>query len=164
MSTEHRPTQSRATESRPNQSDAKGRRGLPVRTLVLIGLALSLLLAGVGSYYASSHPDGLEYVAEKTGFGDSAKDSATSDSPLSDYAVKGISDGRLSGGLAGVAGVAAVGALSFGLFMALRRRSSDELGASEDRHHTDRAHTGPAHTEHASEEHASSGGPRADRR
>ncbi|MCE1180624.1 MAG: PDGLE domain-containing protein [Micrococcales bacterium] len=134
MSTEPRQTGSRPSGSRPTE-----RRGLPVRTLVLIGLALSLLLAGVGSYYASSHPDGLEYVAEKTGFGDSAKDSAASDSPLSDYAVRGISDGRLSGGLAGVAGVAAVGALSFGLFMALRCRSSEELGVSEDRSDLERA-------------------------
>ena len=42
-------------------------------------------IAGVGSFYASSHPDGLEYVAEQTGFLDSAEDSATADSPFADY-------------------------------------------------------------------------------
>jgi cobalt/nickel transport system permease protein len=31
--------------------------------LVTVGLALSLLLAGGLSFYASSHPDGLEKVA-----------------------------------------------------------------------------------------------------
>ena len=31
-------------------------------------LLVSLLVAGVASYYASCHPDGLEYVAEQTGF------------------------------------------------------------------------------------------------
>ena len=36
----------------------------------------ALLVAGVASYYASSHPDGLEHVAEQTGFIDSAEDSA----------------------------------------------------------------------------------------
>ncbi len=36
--------------------------------IVGIGLAVSLLLAGVVSYYASSSPDGLEKVAEDIGF------------------------------------------------------------------------------------------------
>jgi len=31
-------------------------------------LLVALLVAGFGSYYASAHPDGLEFVAEKTGF------------------------------------------------------------------------------------------------
>ena len=59
------------------------------------------------SYYASSHPDGLEYVAGKTGFLDQADDSPTADSPLADYSTKGVDDDRLSGGIAGVAGCAA---------------------------------------------------------
>ena len=33
------------------------------RRLFAVALVVSLLLAGVASYYASSHPDGLEYVA-----------------------------------------------------------------------------------------------------
>ena len=49
-------------------------------------------MAGVASYYASSHPDGLEHVAEQTGFLDSAEDSATADSPLADYQTSGVDD------------------------------------------------------------------------
>jgi len=41
---------------------------------ILAGIALSLLIAGVLSFYASSHPDGLEKVAETKGFLDTAKD------------------------------------------------------------------------------------------
>lgn len=87
-----------------------------------IGLAVSLVLAGVVSYYASSSPDGLERVAADIGFGEHAQDSATAGSPLSDYGVSGVDDARLSVGLAGILGVLLTGAVAFGLFALLARR------------------------------------------
>lgn len=96
------------------------------RTLLLLGLLVCLLLAAGGSYYASSDPDGLERVAERTGFIDSADDSAASDSPLADYRVEGVADDRLSGGLAGLLGVGIIALLSTGLFWALRRRGGPD--------------------------------------
>ncbi len=92
------------------------------RRFLLAFLLVSLLIAGGASYYASSHPDGLEYVAGKTGFLSSADDSPTSDSPLADYSVKGVDDERASVGLAGVIGALTVLTLSTGLFTVLRRR------------------------------------------
>jgi hypothetical protein len=91
--------------------------------IVGIGLAVSLVLAGVVSYYASSSPDGLEKVAGDIGFIDSAQDSAVANSPLSGHAVSGVDDGRLSGGIVGVALVAAI---AFGLFTWLARRRRHE--------------------------------------
>ena len=101
---------------------------------LVAGLIVALLVAGVGSYYASSSPDGLEWSAEKEGFLDTAEDSATADSPLADYAVSGVDDGRLSGGLAGVIGVLLVLALAGGLTLLGRRRptrddTADPAGA-----------------------------------
>lgn len=93
--------------------------------LVATGLALSLVLAGGASYYASSQPDGLEKVAGDIGFLDSAKGSAVEDSPLAGYGVAGIENERISGGLAGVIGVVSTAAISFGLFYALRRFKKD---------------------------------------
>lgn len=92
------------------------------RTFLLAGLVVALLLGGIGSFYASSHPDGLIHVAEKTGFLDSADDSATSDGPMAGYEVKGVDDPRLSGGLAGVVGIVVTLALAGGLALAVRRR------------------------------------------
>ncbi|HWJ67298.1 MAG TPA: PDGLE domain-containing protein [Nocardioides sp.] len=93
------------------------------RRFLVVGLLVALLLAGVGSYYASSHPDGLEYVAGRTGFLDSAdEDPATTGSPFEDYGTAGVDDARLSGGIAGVAGVALTLLLGGGLFRVLRRR------------------------------------------
>ena len=85
-------------------------------------LLVSLLVAGVASYYASSHPDGLEYVADKVGFIDRADDSPAAKSPLADYSTKGVDNDRISGGIAGVAGSALVLVIAGGLFWVLRRR------------------------------------------
>lgn len=96
------------------------------RTFLVLGLLVCLAIAGIGSYYASSHPDGLESVAESTGFSDSAEDSAVADSPIADYQVKGVESTRLSGGLAGLLGVAIMALLSTGLFWLVRRRGSHD--------------------------------------
>jgi nitrate reductase gamma subunit len=97
------------------------------RTFFVTALLAALLIAGLGSYYASAHPDGLEYVAGKTGFLDSADDAKTADSPLADYQTKGVDDERVGGGIAGVAGVVVVLVLMGGLAFALRRRrTADE--------------------------------------
>lgn len=93
------------------------------RTLMAVLLVASLLIAGVLSYYASAHPDGLEYVAGETGFLSSGADSATADGPLADYGVRGVADPRLSGGLAGVIGVLVTLALAGGLTWLVRRRT-----------------------------------------
>ena len=92
---------------------------------LLVGLLVALLVAGVGSYYASGSPDGLEWSAEKEGFLDTAEDSPTADSPLADYGVSGVDDSRLSGGLAGVVGVAVTLVLAGGLTLVVRRRGRD---------------------------------------
>jgi hypothetical protein len=99
------------------------------RTFLVVGLLAALVIAGFGSYYASSHPDGLEYVAETTGFAHKAEDSATADSPLADYQVKGVDNDRVAGGLAGVIGAGVVLLLAGGLAYAVRRRGSADLDA-----------------------------------
>lgn len=99
---------------------------MKTRTLVLTGLLVALLLGGVVSYYASSSPDGLEFVAEETGFLDSAGDHAAADGPMADYSVKGVDDPRLAGGLAGVAGILITLALAGGIALVVRRRGPQD--------------------------------------
>ena len=101
------------------------------RTLVLAGLVAALLIAGVVSFYASSHPDGLEYVAEETGFLESAEDHAAADGPMADYAVKGVDNPRLAGGLAGVLGVLITLVIAGGIGYAVRRRRPDPEQTAE---------------------------------
>lgn len=114
--------------SAPSERPGRGRR------FFVVGVIVALLIAGVGSFYASSHPDGLEFVAEKTGFIDSADDSPTADGPLADYQTKGVDDARISGGLAGVIGVLLVLGLATGVAFAVRRRGP---GSGEQDRETD---------------------------
>jgi cobalt/nickel transport protein len=101
------------------------------RTFWFVGLFLALLIAGVGSWYASSAPDGLEWSAEQSGFLETAQHSPTADSPLADYAVNG-EEGRLSGGVAGVLGVVVTLAVAGGLTLVVRRREArPEAGVSD---------------------------------
>jgi len=92
------------------------------RKFIVMGVLVSALLAGGASFYASSHPDGLEKVAGDIGFLETAKDHTNSESALADYGVKGLENERLSVGVAGLIGVVATGAISGGLFLLLRRK------------------------------------------
>ena len=96
---------------------------MSTRRIVLAGLLVSAVVAGVLSFYASGHPDGLTHVAQSLGFAGTARDSATSGSPLAGYAVSGARDPRLSRGLAGLAGIVVVGLVMGALVLVLRRRS-----------------------------------------
>ena len=92
------------------------------KRLMAIGILVCLLLAGVVSSYASSHPDGLEFVAGEKGFLGSAGPHASDGSPFAGYATRGIDDARVSGGVAGIVGGALVFVIAGGLFLAVRRR------------------------------------------
>lgn len=102
---------------------------------LLGGLLVALLLAGVVSNYASSHPDGLDSSLLKgctvnaddeiTGGScpaQEAKDHELADSPLADYGVRGIGNDFVSTGLSGVLGVLLTFAFGAGLFWLARRR------------------------------------------
>ncbi len=103
---------------------------MKTRTIVLVGVVVALLLAGVVSFYASADPDGLNRVAEDKGFSRTESDHAAADGPLAGYATRGIDDGRLSGGVAGAVGTLLVLALAGGLTLVVRHR--DGSGRRDD--------------------------------
>lgn len=63
----------------------------------------------LAAFFASSHPDGLEKVAERLGF---IKQAVSSPAWLNDYRIPFISNPSLSTIIAGLAGIL----LTFGLF------------------------------------------------
>ena len=91
------------------------------RTLLLVGMLVAFLLAGFVSGWASSAPDGLNKVAIDQGFAPAEDDHALADLPLAGYAVRGIENERLAGGLAGVIGVAMTFAVGGALFLGVSR-------------------------------------------
>ena len=90
------------------------------KKLVVVGLIVSIVIAGFLSFYASGQPDGLEKVSADQGLDVTAVDSANADSALADYGVAGVENERASAFLGGVIGVAITGLAGFGLYIWLR--------------------------------------------
>jgi cobalt/nickel transport system permease protein len=98
--------------------------GRPGRRPLAIGLLTTLVVAGVVSFFASAHPDGLEFVGEQLGISSHATESAVAGSPLADYGVSGIGNSALAGGLAGIIGVCVVLAVLYLIASFVRRRAT----------------------------------------
>ena len=92
------------------------------RTFVIGGLLVALVLAGVVGQFAVDNPDGLERVAEDTGFIESGSDHALGDFIFADYATAGISNETLSLAVAGIIGTVVTLAVAAGIFLATRER------------------------------------------
>jgi cobalt/nickel transport protein len=103
------------------------------------GLLVALLLAGVVSSFASGSPDGLDSTARKgctvdadgtitggTCIAQKEQDHQLADSPLADYAVRGIDNPYLSTGVSGVLGVLLTFGVGAGAFWLVRRRTHAE--------------------------------------
>jgi cobalt/nickel transport system permease protein len=86
----------------------------------------ALLVATMLSPFASSHPDGLEWVAEHYGF--LQEGAPLFVTPLADYALPAISNAALSTGLAGFIGVLLVAAA--GALLGRSLQSQDVVAAS----------------------------------
>ena len=97
--------------------------------LVVVGLLVALVLAGVVSSWASDSPDGLEKVAAESGM-DAGASEPGSGAAFSDYRTDRVADERWSKAVAGTAGVGVTFAVFGGLAWLLRRRRPAAAGAA----------------------------------
>lgn len=94
-------------------------------TWLPIALGLIVLVVVAAALWASGDPDGLERVAEDTGFLDAAQDSPFT--LIADYVFPGL-DGATATIVAGVIGVAIVFGVVWLVGRLLARRSSADRG------------------------------------
>ena len=88
---------------------------------ILIGGGVITLLLAILSPLASSHPDGLEWVAEGSGF--IAKSEPAVYNVIPDYVLPGVSNEALATILAGIIGAAVVFAVAFGAARSRKKAS-----------------------------------------
>jgi cobalt/nickel transport system permease protein len=91
-----------------------------VRGFLLGAVLVTLVVAGVVSQFAFDAPDGLERVAEDTGFAAAAEDHALAGGIFADYATVGVDNAQLSLAVAGIAGSLLTLAVGGGLVLAAR--------------------------------------------
>ncbi|GGL15554.1 PDGLE domain-containing protein [Mangrovihabitans endophyticus] len=116
------------------------------RLFLVGGLLVALVLAGVVSAFASSSPDGLDATARRGCTTDAAghitggtcmaqqeQQHQLEDGPLAGYGIRGLGDGPLSTGLAGMAGVLVTFAIGGGVFWLARRRGHRETPGTGNR-------------------------------
>lgn len=89
---------------------------------VLVGLLVTVLVAGGVSQFAFDAPDGLERVAADTGIVAQDGEHVLASSIFADYATAGVANHNVSLALAGIAGSALTLAVGAGLALAVRRR------------------------------------------
>ncbi|GGG01209.1 PDGLE domain-containing protein [Paenibacillus abyssi] len=82
---------------------------------IIAWIAASLVIAGILSLFASSHPDGFEKAGEETGYIEHA--STLLPAPMPDYSLPGI-DSWISSSISGLAGVL----ITFAVFVFFGKR------------------------------------------
>jgi hypothetical protein len=97
--------------------------------IIAIGLAIAVGITFF-SPWASSHPDGLEKVAEDKGFLDDAKDAPYEIIP--DYTFPGVDNEKVATVLAGVVGVFIVAGIAFAAGTALKASARSRSGGDGD--------------------------------
>ncbi len=97
------------------------------RGVLIGGIVLSLVLV-LFSPLASSHPDGLEWVAEQNGFIETAREALYDIIP--DYTMPGISNPALATIVAGILGVVIVFGVAYGVARAEKRSVPSEAAQS----------------------------------
>jgi hypothetical protein len=91
------------------------------RGFLLVGFLVTVAVATVISQFASSEPDGLEYVAEQEGFADTARDHSLADSALADYGEGLTGTSAVDTAIAGLVGVLVTLGVGWAVFRLLRR-------------------------------------------
>lgn len=95
------------------------------RMILLVGLIVTIAVAVVVAQFASSSPDGLEYVAEQQGFAETAEDHDLSEAPLAYYGEELTSSRTLNTAVAGLAGVLVTLGIGYGVFWLARKSNRD---------------------------------------
>ncbi|NUR85296.1 MAG: cobalt ABC transporter permease, partial [Nonomuraea sp.] len=103
--------------------EAPAARPGALKPFLLGGIGLTLVLAGVVSFFAASAPDGLEAVAENKGFSEQASDHAFGSWAFADYGEVG----GIPVGVAGIIGVGLVLLIAGGVAFAARGRAGAKV-------------------------------------
>ncbi len=92
-------------------------------TRLTVVAVIVIVVVGIGlSQFASSQPDGLEYVAQEQGFDETAAEHPLADAPLAGYGENLEVSPGVSTAVAAIVGIAATAGLGFVVFRVARKK------------------------------------------
>lgn len=96
-----------------------------MKKIILTGLFIAVAIAIFLAPFASSHPDGLEKVADDKGFLHKGESTELFSAPIPDYEMPGVKQEKIAVSLAGIIGtlVTFLAAYGIGYLMKLRRKN-----------------------------------------
>jgi hypothetical protein len=92
------------------------------RKTIILALIISIAVVVLAAAFASSHPDGLEWVARRLGFLGQAEEASSVSAPMPDYTISAIKFPFWSSLAAGTIGVGAVFLVTYLIGRLVRRR------------------------------------------
>ena len=96
-----------------------------MKKIIFVGLFIAIAVATFLAPFASSHPDGLEKVAEEKGFLNKGESTELFHAPIPDYEMPGVKQEKIAVSLAGIIGtlVTFFAAYGIGYFMKTRKKN-----------------------------------------
>jgi len=98
-----------------------------MKKLIVIGLFIAVTIAVFLSPLASSHPDGLEKVAEDKNFLQAAEEKEIIKAPVPDYSMPGIKNETAAGSVAGLVGTIIVFCIAYGTGLFLKKKAPSKV-------------------------------------
>ncbi len=98
-----------------------------MKKLVITGLFIAIAIAVFLSPFASSHPDGLEKVAEDKNFLQAAEEKEIIKAPVPDYSMPGIKNKTIAGSVAGLIGTIIVFCIAYGIGIFLKKKATSKV-------------------------------------
>ena len=92
------------------------------RKTIIIALIISIAVVVLAAALASSHPDGLEWVARRLGFLGRAEETSSISAPMPDYTISAIKSSFWSSLAAGALGVGTVFLIAYLVGKIIKRR------------------------------------------
>lgn len=97
------------------------------RRFIIISLLICIAIVALAAAFASSFPDGLEWVAAKLGFENKAAETNIVQSPMPDYSVGLVKAPFWSTLVSGILGTAAAFVATIIIIKIFRRRSRQQI-------------------------------------
>ncbi len=90
------------------------------KQILIAGISIAVVIAILSPFLASSNPDGLDSTAEKLGVEEKAH--SAFQSPMPDYQLPFLGEGKISGITALLFGVVLIASVSYGAGLALKKK------------------------------------------